>query len=354
MSSDTQPSGSRRIAEFEVAMHRVKVRYELRAQGHGQCCRRIATFDDGSRNQVLLPFTSPRSLSEFLAADRTLAAYGGQCRQMLAAAQARAVADNPATSIRPSVPERFDLYAEVERLDGNANLFEIQETLGAVARYLGLDGYAAVLGRWLEPDRTDLHLLAGVNPVWCMTFIERHWYLNSALLNYVLAHDRPGFDSEIAAATAGQQAMREMTHAFGLRTVVAFPSRLAMDTAVGPYGALLFLGSAEPATGESRARKHATLLRAMAATFIERWAQLIAAERALAARLQRIEQTLIACVAAGKSAAQAAAVLRMSTTAVNNFYRRINVKLGVRSKRAALARAQALGLLSGESLSRPD
>lgn len=334
-------------------MHRVKIGYELCAQGHGQFCRRVATFDDGSRNQVLFPFTVRRSLREFLAADRALAVFAVESRQLFAAAQPLGAADDAASAVRPTLAGEVNLYAAAERLERTEDLFEIDETLSAVARFLGLDGYAAVLGRWIEPDRTDLHLLAGVSPAWCMTFIDRHWYLNSALLNYVLEHDRPGFDSEIAAATAGQRAMRAMTHAFGLRTVVAFPSRLAVDTPAGPYGALLFLGSAEPVIGESRARKHATLLRAIAATFMERWAPMIAVERALAARLQRIEQTLIACVAAGQSAAQAAAVLRLSTTAVNNFYRRINVKLGVRSKRAALSRARALGLLSGESLSRP-
>ncbi|MCX8003848.1 MAG: autoinducer binding domain-containing protein [Burkholderiaceae bacterium] len=225
---------------------------------------------------------------------------------------------------------------------------EFHLTLATAASLLGFDGYAAVVGHWLETPGTDLHWLAGADPVWCLTFMTRHGYLNSALLMYARATDRPAFGSEVAALTDGQRSMREVTRRFGYRCAVAFPRRLPPGTAAGDFGAVMFLGRTEPPAGEAGARRHTALVRGLVATFIDRWAQMVAAEQARQTRLSNIERRLLDAVAAGQTAARAARALGLSTTAVNNYYRRINAKLGVHDKRAALARARALGLLAAE------
>lgn len=337
---------SKRLAAFDVAVPGASIRYELHTQPQGLLLWRVTALEDGSRVRCVIPFTQANALRELLAADDALAQHSVNARRLLAAARRHLSAGDFAPRLALGRAPRVTLTAVSQRLEHATGVFEMHDTLAAVARFLGLAGYAAVLGHWSDEDRTDLHWLGGIDPAWCMTFMNRHWYLNSALLTHARATDRPAFGSEVPAVTEGQRLMRATTLRFGLRCAIAFPRRLPPATPAGSFGAVLFLGRTDPPAGETGARRYATLVRGIVATFIDRWAQLIAAERARQTRLSPTERRLLACVAARQTTAQAAALLGIGTTAVNNHYRRINAKLGVNSKRAALARAQALGLLT--------
>lgn len=234
--------------------------------------------------------------------------------------------------------ERYKLTAAL-RSPGSGVLFGSIVYLGMAVLGFRLRVFAAVaVIDLLHPYRIHTEQVP--------TFMTRHWHLNSALLAHAHATDRPAFGSEVPAVTDGQRAMREATLRHGYRCAVAFPRRLPPDTPAGSFGAVLLLGRADPPAGEAGARRHAALVRGLTATFIDRWAELIVAECARSVRLSAIEVRLLQCLAAGQTTAQAAAALGKNTTAVNNHYRRINAKLGVRSKRAALVRARAMGLLN--------
>lgn len=329
------------LAALEVITAEGTLRYALRAQSRGLLCVRSEAFADGSCVRLLLPFGNTASLAVLLAADGALRARRAQTAGLLAAARRRlaAAAETPA-SIGAA-----DLQAAAAQLEGAPDVGALHESMRAVAATLGFDDYAAVLGRYGETEDTDLHWLAGADPAWCLIFMTRHWYLNSALLARARSTDRPAFGSEVPAATDGQRAMRAATLRHGYRCAVAFPRRLPPDASAGNFGAVLLLGRADPPAGEAGARRHATVARGLFATFIDRWAELIAAEQAATVRLSAIEVRLLQFVAAGRSATQVAAALGKNTTAVHNHYRRLYAKLGVRSKHAALARARALRLL---------
>lgn len=334
------------LAALEIVTFEGSLRYTLHAQARGLLCERSAIFADGGCVRLLLPFADAASLAALLGADAALRERRAQARPSLAVAR-RCLAARPAAPRRDGrASVRNRLLKAAARLDGAADVSLLHASMIEIAAALGFAGYAAALGRYAEAEDTDLHWLAGADPAWCLTFMTRHWYLNSALLAHARATDRPAFGSEVPAVTDGQRAMREATLRHGYRCAVAFPRRLPPDTPAGSFGAVLLLGRVDPPAGEAGARRHAALVRGLTATFIDRWAELIAAECARSVRLSAIEVRLLQCVAAGQTTAQAAAALGKNTTAVNNHYRRINAKLGVRSKRAALVRARALGLLN--------
>jgi DNA-binding CsgD family transcriptional regulator len=335
-----------RVAALTAATVDATLRYEVLALGSRMMCVRAATLRDGSLITLTVPLMQPGALREFVQADPALETHRRAAQKLLAAAEAAASRFTVERTAQPPGPT--DLAAVAARLALARDLLEMHDSLTAVANHLGLDGYAAVVGDWSASRRTVLHGLAGVRAAWCQRFMHRHWYLNSALLNAARRHDRPAFGSEVPADTQGQRLMRQETRSLGLKCAMAFPRWLPPEIMPGWFGALLFLGAAEPAVGERMARQHATLLRGMAATFIDRWAELIVAEQVRDVRLSATERRLLLCARAGQTAAQAAASLSLSTTAANNYYRRMNVKLGVSTKKAALARAEALGMLDDD------
>jgi DNA-binding CsgD family transcriptional regulator len=128
--------------------------------------------------------------------------------------------------------------------------------------------------------------------------------------------------------------------------VVAFPRRIERPEPL--FGALMFLGAQDPASGERGARRHCAVLRGMAASFLERWAARIRMRCASKVNLTPVERELLECVAEGLHAREAAQRAGLSCAAVHNYYRRINAKFEVSDKRHAYLRAVESDLLRSD------
>jgi hypothetical protein len=204
-------AGARCIARF--ASGDAVVRYEIACDAEGLLCHRDQRSDDGGTINVTLPFSAPSGVRAYLDADTDLVRRP-RLRTALADYATTHAAEFSACSSAEgygAVDTEMEMHMAASRVSSFASLTQAHADLRAIADFIGLDGYVALLGSWGEGRRTRVHWLAGSKPAWCHLFLRCRWYLNSALLNHARRHDSPSFGSEVTATTPGQRAMREVS-----------------------------------------------------------------------------------------------------------------------------------------------
>ncbi len=334
---------------FHFQTSQYEIRYQLTRDGAGLVCRRERKQSCAFEEVVELPLFDCRTLKVFLDTDCELRFARTHGQRLIEAARS-VVGENRANRAVPG-RDAYELLRCAADIGEAKHLVDAHTLLRDAAQSVGMDGYAAMRGDWRSHQRTDVRWLAGTYPAWSQYVLQRHWYLNSALLQHARENDRLALGAQVPACTSGQREIVRAARTFGIRSRVVIPRVFAGAGARWDFGALIFYGQTEPAVGEKTAHAHATVLRGIATSFIDRWVALLERQRVSTVVLTQFERSLLELVRRGVGANEVAAQLGLTTACVNNHYRRINEKFGVHDKHAALAIAVAHGLMPPRYLS---
>ena len=215
--------------------------------------------------------------------------------------------------------------------------------LAAACNQMGADAAAFVSFVRDDPSHESFRFLLACDPVWCLEYERRAWYIDDPWLHYALNHTEPARGEDIQAATAQQREIVELAAQFGFRSalIVPAPSSGAL-TRIG----VLCLGSSMPAFfNDDGYLALKVLARSLAMELHEWWIARVKDELLASARLTNEDLVLLMHERLGHSTKFIAAKLDMSPNAINSRFQRMNAKLGVPNRKSAAQLAAEYGVI---------
>jgi DNA-binding CsgD family transcriptional regulator len=218
---------------------------------------------------------------------------------------------------------------------------EVKDAAQEIIRYFGFDAFVfGALSR--TGEREHYRYLVGCAPEWCYTYTQNKWYAIDPYIDYALQNTAPIMASDIQANSGGQQRLLDAAADFGYRAGVVVPAHSSSSAWVG----VLYLPTAE---SDEYVRelypKHRSLMRAFALELLEWWDQRLRETRADELRLDELDLELLVRAYENATNEDAAKEIGITFSRVKARYERLYTKLGVTSKREAVEKAIALGLL---------
>ena len=241
-------------------------------------------------------------------------------------------------------PAYSDSVLEAIRLIAQAaDEAQAVSVLAAACRQMGADAAAFVSFVRDDPSHESFRFLLACDPVWCLEYERRAWYIDDPWLQYSLSHTEPARGEDIQPSTAQQRDVVELAAQFGFRSalIVPAPSSGAL-TRIG----VLCLGSSEPAFfNDAGYLALKVLARSLAMEVHEWWIARIKNELLESARLTDEDLTLLMHERLGHSTKFIATKLDMSPNAINSRFQRMNAKLGVPNRKSAAQLAAEYGVI---------
>ncbi len=195
-------------------------------------------------------------------------------------------------------------------------------------------------------EREHYRYLVGCDPEWCFLYNENKWYAIDPCMDYALKNTTPILRSQIRATTPGQERLFAAAAEHGFRSGVVVPAHSPVSTRVG----FLYLATNEDeeVVRESYAR-HRNLMRAFALELLEWWDAWLRTTTLAELDLDDLDLELLQKAQEQATAEAAARELGITLSRVNARYNRLNEKLHAYSKRQAVEKALALGLIKAQS-----
>ena len=191
-------------------------------------------------------------------------------------------------------------------------------------------------------NREQYRYLVGCAPQWCYLYNQNKWYAIDPFIDYALHNTSPILASDVPLSTAGQTRLMAAAAENGFRSGIVVPAHSASAVWVG----VLYLGTS--ADGEEAQRslvRHRALMRAFALELLEWWDTKLHGDSVESLELDELDIDLLRKAEEQATAEEAARELGVTVSRVNSRYERLNRKLGVSTKRQAVERALALGLI---------
>ncbi len=236
-----------------------------------------------------------------------------------------------------------DANDRVSWISGYETETEVEAAARQIVEYFGLHSF--VFGAFVRVgEREHYRYLVGCVPQWCYLYNQNKWYAIDPFVDHALRTTSPVLASDIVLASAGQERMMAQAAEHGFRSGIVVP---AHDREAGRIG-ILYLGTDE---GPERAReslhKHRNLMRAFALELLEWWDAKLRESSMETLELDELDLDLLMKAQERATAEEAARELGVTLSRVKARYERLTRKLEVTSKRDAVDKAIALGLVSG-------
>lgn len=215
--------------------------------------------------------------------------------------------------------------------------------LAAARKQMGADAAAFVSFVRDDPSHESFRFLLACDPVWCLEYERRAWYIDDPWLQYSLNHTEPARGEDIQPATAQQRDVVDLAAQFGFRSalIVPAPSSGAL-TRIG----VLCLGSSTPAFfNDDGYLALKVLARSLAMELHEWWIGRIKNELIENARLTDEDLLLLMHERLGHTTKFIAAKLDMSPNSINSRFQRMNARLGVPNRKSAAQLAAEYGVI---------
>jgi hypothetical protein len=250
---------------------------------------------------------------------------------------------------RPPVPSSVASLGEANDSIAWISGYETEADVDAASRqivhYFGLESY--VFGAMHREDsREHYRYLVGCTVQWCYLYTQNRWYAIDPFIDYARNNTAPILASEVEMASEGQQRMMTIAAEHGFRSGIVVPAHSSAAVRIG----VLYLGTEQ---GEDHVResyiRNRSLLRAFALELLEWWDTRLRDDNLLELALDGLDLDLLQKAKEGATAEEAAHELGVTLSRVRSRYERLNQKLQVRSKRSAVEKAVALGLIKGDA-----
>ena len=234
-----------------------------------------------------------------------------------------------------------DASIRISWISGYETEAEVEAAARQIVQYFGLQSF--VFGTLFRSgEREHYRYLVGCAPEWCYLYNQNKWYAIDPFIDYALRNTSPILASDIPLTSAGQERMMSAAADHGFRSGIVVPAHSSSAIRIG----LLYLGTSE---GQERAResflKHRNLMRAFSLELLEWWNAKLHDSSLEALDLDKLDIELLAKAQERATAEEAARELGVTLSRVKARYERLARKLEVPTKRNAVEKAVALGLI---------
>jgi hypothetical protein len=232
--------------------------------------------------------------------------------------------------------------ARISWISGYETEAEVEAASRQIVEYFGLPSF--VFGTLFRAgEREHYRYLVGCVPQWCYLYDQNKWYAIDPFIDYALKNTSPVLASDIVLSSPGQERMMARAAEHGFRSGVVVPAHSSAAIRLG----ILYLGTKE---GPERARgsllKHRNLMRAFALELLEWWDAKLLESGLEGLELDELDVDLLVKAQEHATAEEAARELGVTLSRVRSRYELLTRKLEVPSKRDAVEKAIALGLIS--------
>jgi hypothetical protein len=244
--------------------------------------------------------------------------------------------------LRPESINSFEFANEsISWISGYENEAAVDDASRQIVRYFGLDAF--VFGAlFRNAEREHYRYLVGCRPEWCFLYNQNKWYAIDPFIDYALHHTSPVLASDVPLTSPGQQRMMAAAAEHGFRSGVVVPAHSDSSTRVG----VLYLGTDQgPAVAHRSVVRHRSLMRAFAMELLEWWDARLRDTSAADLELDELDVELLYKAQNHATVEEAARELGITFTRVKARYQRLAQKLEAPSKRYAVERALALGVI---------
>jgi DNA-binding CsgD family transcriptional regulator len=235
-----------------------------------------------------------------------------------------------------------EVNARISWISGYETEAEVEAASRQIVEYFGLPSF--VFGTLFRAgEREHYRYLVGCVPQWCYLYDQNKWYAIDPFIDYALKNTSPVLASDIVLSSPGQERMMAQAAEYGFRSGVVVPAHSSAAIRLG----ILYLGTDQ---GPERAResllKHRNLMRAFALELLEWWDAKLRESGLQGLELDELDVELLVKAQEHATAEEAARELGVTLSRVKSRYERLERKLEVPSKRDAVEKAIALGLIS--------
>ncbi len=241
-------------------------------------------------------------------------------------------------------PDFYDrVLARIRLLAQAEDEAQAVDALAAASDAMGTDAAAFVSFLKDDPSHESFRFLLACDPVWCLEYERRAWYIDDPWLEYSLNHTEPVRGEDIQPSGPQQKAIADLAAQYGFRAALVVPAPLSgCLTRTG----VLCLGSSTSGyfDGEGYPRLR-MLARNLAMELHEWWLKRIKKELVECAHLTDEDVALLAHERKGHTTKVIAAALAISPSAIDSRFQRMNARLGVPDRRAAARLAAECGLI---------
>lgn len=254
----------------------------------------------------------------------------------------------PAGKPRPlrevtAAPDYFarmsEVVLEIELAPDAATVIEL---LHEGASRIGAD-VAAFLNFIPDGDCESFRFLLACDPRWCVDYEQRAWYADDPWLAYARCHAEPVCASEIMARGDSRPSVVQLAEEYGFRSTAIVPA--PSGSGLSRLG-MLCLGSNSPSYFEGEGFPALKIIARPFATALHEWGIRCARDELLrSSAITPTDLVLLRYEREGLGTKQIAHALKISTTAVDSRFQRINLKLGVLHRKAAACMAAEHGLI---------
>lgn len=238
-----------------------------------------------------------------------------------------------------------DVNDRISWVSGYETEAEVEAAARQIVEYFDLQSFVfSALFRSGEVEH--YRYLVGCEPEWCYIYDQNKWYSIDPFIDYALQNTSPVIASDIPLTSAGQRRMMAAAAQHGFDVGIIVPAHNRCSIRVG----ILYLGTSGMSDGPERVRrsyiKHRNLMRAFALELLEWWDAKLRESGLEALDLDELDLDLLIKAQEHATAEEAALELGVTLSRVNSRYERIVRKLEVPSKRNAVEKALALGLIN--------
>ena len=234
-----------------------------------------------------------------------------------------------------------DANDRISWISGYETEAEVEDAARQIVEYFGLEAF--VFGALFRSgDREHYRYLVGCRPQWCYLYNQNRWYAIDPFIEYALKNTSPVLASDIRSSTPGQARMIAEAAEHGFRCGIIVPAHSSAASRVG----ILYLGTGG---GWERTResllKHRNLMRAFSLELLEWWDAKLRETSLASLEFDELDLKLLAKAQERATAEEAARELGVTLSRVKARYERLSKKLEVHTKRSAVEKAVALGLI---------
>ncbi len=244
--------------------------------------------------------------------------------------------------LRPESIDSFEFANEsISWISGYENEAAVDDASRQIVRYFGLEAF--VFGAlFRNGEREHYRYLVGCKPEWCFLYNQNKWYAIDPFIDYALHHTSPVLALDVPLISPGQQRMMAAAAEHGFRSGVVVPAHSDSSARVG----VLYLGTDQDPTLAHRSLvRHRSLMRAFAMELLEWWDARLSDTSAADLELDELDVELLYKAQNHATVEEAARELGITFTRAKKRYQRLAQKLEAPSKRYAVERALALGVI---------
>jgi len=248
--------------------------------------------------------------------------------------------------VRPELINSFEFANEsISWISGYENEAAVDDAARQIVRYFGLEAF--VFGALFRSgEREHYRYLVGCKPEWCFLYNQNKWYAIDPFIEYSLHHTSPVLASDVPLSSPGQQRMMAAAAEHGFRSGVVVPAHSDSSVRVG----VLYLGTDQgPALAHRSFVRHRSLMRAFAMELLEWWDVRLRDTSRAEFEFDELDLELLSKAQDHATVEEAARELGVPFERARSRYKRLAQKLEAPSKRYAVERAVALGLIKPKS-----